>query len=543
MMEDESSEVHFMADEKNIDVSDSVELKKEKKIRVKETKKKVKEEKKVNNKVSKYGNLSEISVANKVACITFTILVVVLAGLNYHDYTLGTYKLNHLIIMLVLGFVPVFLNWGIYLKNKDTKVIKYTLAFGFSILYIFLLYSVKNDAMYVFAIPMLIVMTLYNENKFTLFVGMAAILSNIGFVVYEYILLDGFDKQETVVYGTEIIIMVITVIFFITVSYVSSTFYEIRLSKINEEKDKSNVLFNQILSVSDNMTGNIDSVSEQMSNLEVSVSKTLSSMSEVAAGTNETAEAIQNQMIKTEEIQNHIQVVENSSNSISNNVKTTSDVIFEGKKTIKKLMNMTEVSDKAGNDVAKSLASFKEYTNQMNSITDLINDVASQTSLLALNASIEAARAGEAGRGFAVVASEISGLAEQTTTATGNITLLIENISNELGIMVENINNLIGINQEQGISAEKTVASFEAISNEINNVKNESENLNIVVNNLAKANKEIIDNIQTISAITEEVSAHSNETVSISEDNKQIVDEINNIVERLNEEAKVLKSI
>lgn len=513
------------------------ETKKGRKERIEKKKEKVREI------LEKYGEASEISIANKVSCITYTILVLFLAALNFRDYTLGTYKLDYLIIMLVLVIVPLFLNWGIYAKYNDTKIIKYTLAFSFSFLYLFLLYSVDNDATYVFAIPMLIVMTLYNDNKFTLFVGITAILSNIAFVVYEYVALGGFDDSATIVYGTQILVMIVTVAFFITVSYVSSTFYKMRINKIDEEQKKSDMLLNQILEVSESMTGNIDIVASQMSSLESSVTKTLGSMSEVAEGTNETAESIQKQMLKTEEIQSHIQEVGNSSGSISSNVKNTEDAILKGKKTIKKLMNMTVVSDKAGKDVAKSLSSFKEYTDQMNSITYLINDVASQTSLLALNASIEAARAGDSGRGFAVVASEISGLAEQTTVATGNITTLIENISNELEIMVENINNLIKINKEQGSSAESTVTSFEAITHEIKFVKNESENLIRVVENLANANKEIVDNIQTISAITEEVSAHSNETVSISEDNKNIVHEINDIVDELNREAKVLKSI
>lgn len=65
----------------------------------------------------------------------------------------------------------------------------------------------------------------------------------------------------------------------------------------------------------------------------------------------------------------------------------------------------------------------------MHSIIELIDNITTQTSLLALNASIEAARAGEAGRGFSVVASEISNLATQTQDATVDITTLIENIS------------------------------------------------------------------------------------------------------------------
>ena len=77
----------------------------------------------------------------------------------------------------------------------------------------------------------------------------------------------------------------------------------------------------------------------------------------------------------------------------------------------------------------EELNKLNEYTGMMQSIIDVINNITTQTSLLALNASIEAARAGEAGRGFSVVAGEISNLANQTTSATENITELINNVS------------------------------------------------------------------------------------------------------------------
>ena len=65
---------------------------------------------------------------------------------------------------------------------------------------------------------------------------------------------------------------------------------------------------------------------------------------------------------------------------------------------------------------------------QINSVSNLIRDVAAQTNLLALNATIEAARAGDAGRGFAVVAQEVKSLAGQTEKATGDITQQISSI-------------------------------------------------------------------------------------------------------------------
>lgn len=106
--------------------------------------------------------------------------------------------------------------------------------------------------------------------------------------------------------------------------------------------------------------------------------------------------------------------------------------------------------------------------------------------MLALNASIEAARAGDSGRGFAVVASQISELAQNTQVATSDITSLIQNINAEL----------------------------------------------------AQANEDIVQNIQTISAITEEISAHSNETFNACEDNAQMVTSVRQIVGELNESAQ-----
>ncbi|MCW8884110.1 MAG: methyl-accepting chemotaxis protein [Motiliproteus sp.] len=85
------------------------------------------------------------------------------------------------------------------------------------------------------------------------------------------------------------------------------------------------------------------------------------------------------------------------------------------------------------------LRHLKERSDEINTVTASIESISQQINLLALNASIEAARAGEAGRGFAVVADEIRNLAQSTKDATGNISTLLESVSEETDSAFEGI--------------------------------------------------------------------------------------------------------
>lgn len=488
--------------------------------------------------------LSIPRIRNKTAIVEQAALVSIIAVAYLIEFIKHNRTLGYTLAVVAICYIPVIIASIIYNNNKDTENgVMRTIGIGFTALYGFVLFTAANDHVYTYVMPMLIILLLFNQMRFITIIGIGSIIFNIISVLINILYYHRTEAANITSYEIQVLLVIMCSIFFIVLSRITVKISDIRGARLSIETDKANDLVEKILDVSRDMSDNIVTVDDKVAGLKESMTQTLDSMSEVTSGTNESAEAIQRQLVKTEEIQEYITSVQNATVVIGDSMESTMNAIEEGDSQVAQLTKLTAESDKAGAQVAESLASFSEIAGQMNSITDLIKSVASQTSLLALNASIEAARAGEAGRGFAVVADEISSLAAQTTKATGDITGLIDQINSQLDGMIASIDGLLEGNKQQTESAEKTAGSFEDIAQNIDRIRHQSDELNKIVRLLADSNKEIVDSIQTISAITEEVSAHSNETYSASEDNQKIIDEITGLVDGLNADAEKLKSV
>ena len=493
------------------------------------------------NEAKRLAEMDESALANKTVAQCLTVICSIISLAYILEVVKGNRTFLYVAITVVLCMTPVIISWVMYSANHATKALRYVAVIGYNIMYCYVLFTAANDLVFTYAIPMMIAYTLYGDRLLTIINGAFVVAANIVSIVIPFIQ-GGVSEEKVVVFEIQGLLMIVMVIYFIWTSSREMLFQRIRSARLELEQHRTGALLDDVLTVSKNMTDSVQNITDQMQTLQGSVEDTLTSMNQVSSGANESADAVQNQLTKTEEIQKYVDSVREAADTITGDVKATAEEVEKGRVSIRRMDELTEEVHSSGRDVQAALEKFSESASQMNTITELINSVASQTSLLALNASIEAARAGEAGKGFAVVASEISNLAGQTTSATQDINDLIDGITSQLGTIVETIDGLLETGEEESKCAEETTENFDMIAEKVKAITERSAEMAGAVDRLASANEEIVNSIQTISAITEEVNAHANETYASSEANQQIVSHINTLVGDLNEDAEALKA-
>ena len=484
-------------------------------------------------------SLEGTSRANRFTVTGYTIYNAVLLACYLVEVIKGSRTGGYFAIFAALSILPLAAIWIVYKRNPASENLKRILIYSYAVFYTFTIFTTVSPVAFVYGALVSLFVIVYGEKRLSFGAAGGIFLLNLIHVIY--MAANGMiTPQDLPNVEIRIGFTLLFALFMVMATNVIISNNEAKMKAITQEKESVSAMLEQILEISENMIGDILTVSEKMTTLEDSVTKTKASMEEVTNGTNDTADSVQSQLLKTEEIQQVIERVEHVSDTIESDMDEASKEVAQGKNKIDELISQVETSDEASKKVATELDKLTAYASQMQGIVDIITD---QTSLLSLNASIEAARVGEAGKGFAVVASEISALADQTQEATVNIAELIGNISEELTEVVNVVSYLIDNNKLQSIAATETASSFETIASRTQDIHQLTEELTGLVSSLAQSNEAIVDSIQTISAATEEVTAHSSVTLESSEENSSIVVEVGDIVEELQALAERLSAL
>jgi len=244
----------------------------------------------------------------------------------------------------------------------------------------------------------------------------------------------------------------------------------------NAIRDKVGEFSKAIGNFESNMKGVVEGVGAASTELQSSAQV----MEGTAASTSEQATSV---AAAAEEASSNVQTVAAAAEELSASISEITRQVNQATTVTQSAVSEADAANEKVNSLVTS-------SRKIGEVLELISDIAEQTNLLALNATIEAARAGDAGKGFAVVASEVKNLANQTATAT-------EEISKQIG----------GIQ----VATQDAVDAISSIGTTIDEVNSISSGIAAAVEEQSAATQEIARNVEQASAGTHEVTTHINQ--------------------------------
>lgn len=290
----------------------------------------------------------------------------------------------------------------------------------------------------------------------------------------------------------------------------------------------------------------VDAASEEVAgNAEVllqSAGEIKSSISEIDSGIASQAEDAEKCLHQMDALSQKIEEVSKNADNIATISSTTRTIVSNGLSTIEELKQKAEDTRNATDSVIASIEELNNSSASIEQIIGVINSIASQTSLLSLNASIEAARAGDAGLGFAVVADEIRKLAEQSMDSVHKIQDIVSEIRTQTDNTVVVARKSSDIVNSQDETLKKTVDVFNNIDEHVAGLAGDLDGIINEITAIDVAKKETLTAIENISAISQQTAAVTSQVEASAEHQLDATESLSNAVKALRNDSEELSS-
>lgn len=277
----------------------------------------------------------------------------------------------------------------------------------------------------------------------------------------------------------------------------------------------------------------LDEMAERVNANAVEINK---AVEDISAGAATQAEEIETASGQIMDMGNAIENIVRDVDKLNETSQTMKQAGDTSTAIMKDLVDSTARVNEAIGKIGSQIYATNESAQKIRAAVDIITSIASETSLLSLNASIEAAGAGEFGKGFAVVASEIQKLADESNTSAQTITDIINSLLADSEMTVKIMLEAEGIIRDQKEKLDKTQSHFVEVAAGINSSREDASMIEERTQICDSSRKTVVDVISNLSALSQENAASAQETTASME-------ELNATIQLLADAANSLRGL
>lgn len=274
------------------------------------------------------------------------------------------------------------------------------------------------------------------------------------------------------------------------------------IGTLSKSLNKMTAKISSILSKLTSITSEVVQSSGRLKSIETDADSISRAVREISDGTETQNEEINQVFVRAETLEENFGQLQEKSSYLLTDAKNTMLSGESGMLSIAELKEQNETASKGMSVSFEKIRLLEEHSQKISGILSTINEISSQTGLLALNASIEAARAGEQGKGFSVVAESIGKLATDSTDATADIEKIIEELCRDISDAVVNIEAIRANIEGQTQVVEKVQETFSDFRVLAEKTKESVSSIEKLVDEMHESNRHVVHAVEKIRDIS-----------------------------------------